>query len=64
MSDDEIICPEEPEKNKESGFEGRETDKNQFAIGSENTTLPDYDDASSDIRREIHEMSILRTTQF
>ncbi len=48
MSDDEIICPEEPEKNKESGFEGRETDKNQFAIGSENTTLPDYDDASSD----------------
>jgi RNA polymerase primary sigma factor len=48
MSDDEIICPEEPEKNKESGFEGRETDKNQFAIGSENTTLTDYDDASSD----------------
>ena len=48
MSDDEIICPEETEKNKESGFEGRETDKNQFAIGSENTTLPDYDDASSD----------------
>lgn len=48
MSDDEIICPEEPEKNNESGFEGHETDKNQFAIGSENTTLPDYDDASSD----------------
>lgn len=48
MSDDEIICPEEPGKNKESGFEGRETDKNQFAIESENTTLPDYDDASSD----------------
>ncbi|MBR6934142.1 MAG: sigma-70 family RNA polymerase sigma factor [Clostridia bacterium] len=48
MSDDEIICPEEPEKNNESGFEGHETDKNQFAIGSENTTLPDYDDAPSD----------------
>lgn len=48
MSDDEIICPEKPETHGESGFEGRETDKNQFDIGSVNTTLSDYDDAASD----------------